>query len=277
MNDKRYTLSVIIPNYNKEKYLRRCVESILSQTFQPDEIIIVDDCSTDSSRDIIFELASENGIIRPVFLEKNGGVSNARNIGIEKASSEYVSFIDSDDYYYVDHKLEKEMGLIKEYKENGQDIVAYSAMVIVDENENPLYVPVLKRAWYLNGWIFNQFVSRIKVETIPRDYVVKKEVLVDVGAYSYPKNLYEDLDLLFRLSKVVPFYCTLVYGTAYVKTPGGLSDAAAIEHNMTISSIVNTYKKDFSGSDKVKSVLYKCVWKVERVILRVLRKVYTGI
>jgi len=271
------TLSVIIPNYNKEKYIERCVNSILSQTLLPDEIIIVDDCSTDSSRDIIQNLREKNDRIIPVYLEKNGGVSNARNTGIARASSEYISFIDSDDYYYADYKLEKEMTLVKKYAEKGQDIVAYSAMVIVDEDENPLYIPVLKKAWYLNGRIHNQFISRVKTETIPRDYVVKKSVMEAVGAYSYPKNLYEDLDLLFRLSKVVPFYCTLGYGTAYVQTSGGLSEASKDEHTSTINSIVDSYRSSFTTLEKVVSAINKITWKIERVILRVLRKIYTGI
>lgn len=275
--DANYSLSVIIPNYNKEKYIERCIESIVSQTLLPDEIIVVDDCSTDGSREIIKRLSDRYSIIKPVFLEENGGVSNARNTGIKEAKSSYISFIDSDDYYYADYKIEKEMNLIKRYDKKGTDIVSYSAMVIVDENENPLYIPVLKNAWYLNGWIFNQFVSRVKTETIPRDYIVKKSVLEKVGAYSFPKNLYEDLDLLFRLSKVVPFYCTLGYGTAYVQTAGGLSSAAMEEHQATISQIVNTYKKEFSVLDRIKSFCYIVFWKVERVVLRVLRKLYTGV
>lgn len=272
-----FSLSVIIPNYNKEKYIERCIESIVTQTLLPDEIIVVDDCSTDSSRDIILRLAEKYEIIRPVFLEKNGGVSNARNIGLEKAMSEYVSYIDSDDYYYADYKLEKEMSLIKRYKEKGIDIVSYSAMVIVDEDESPLYIPVLKKPWYLEGNIFVQFISRIKTETIPRDYIVSKSILENAGAYSYPKNLYEDLDLLFRLSKLVPYFCTLSYGTAYVQTSGGLSSAAAKEHTDTINSIVESYKKDFTALEKAKSALYKVSWKIERVVLRILRKIYTGI
>jgi len=277
MGDYLFSLSVIIPNYNKAKYLRRCIESILSQTLLPDEIIIVDDCSTDDSVEIIKELAKENDIIRPIFLTANGGVSNARNTGAKNATTQYISYIDSDDYYYADYKLEKEMNLIKKYKAEGKDIVAYSAMVIVDEDENPLYIPVLKKAWFLNGDIFCQFVSRIKTETIPRDYIVSKEVFERAGAYSYPKNLYEDLDLLFRLSKEVPFYCTLGYGTAYVKTAGGLSDAKKEEHEATIKDIVDTYKNDFTKSDCAKSGYYKVFWKIERIFLRALRKIYTGI
>ena len=277
MSEKKYSLSVIIPNYNKVQYLNKCIESVINQTLKPDEIIIVDDCSTDGSQILISGLKEKYDIIKSIYLDENAGVSNARNVGLNAASSEYVSFLDSDDYYYADYKLEKEMALIKEYDMKGQDIVSYSAMVIVSEYDNPLYIPVLKKPWYLNGNIFVQFVSRIKTETIPRDYIVKKSVIEEVGAYSFPKNLYEDLDLLFRLSKKVPFYCTLGYGTAYVQTKDGLSKAAALEHTETIQSIVDTYKKDFSEDDCRKSKRYILVWKIERVILRILRKIYTGI
>lgn len=278
MSEKNYSLSIIIPNYNKLNYIERCVDSIANQTLKPDEIIIVDDCSTDGSKELITDtIAHRYDFVKVVCLDKNGGVSNARNTGLRAASSEYVSFIDSDDYYYADYKLEKEMELIKKYDARNADIVSYSAMVIVDENENPLYIPVLKKPWYLQGNIFVQFVSRIKTETIPRDYIVKKSVLEKAGAYSFEKNLYEDLDLLFRLSKQVPFYCTLGYGTAYVQTGSGLSAAAKEEHTNTIKAIVDCYKNQFSKVDKIKSVLYVISWKIQRVVLRILRKIYTGI
>ena len=79
------------------------------------------------------------------------------------------------------------------------------------------------------------------------------------------------------LLRLLHFYCTLGYGTAYVQTKDGLSKAAALEHTETIQSIVDTYKKDFSEDDHRKSKQYILVWKIERVILRILRKIYTGI
>ena len=95
-----YSLAVIIPNYNKEKYLNKCIESVLNQSLQPDEIIVVDDVSTDNSRTILKELQDKHAIVRAIFLEQNGGVSNARNVGLMNAETEYVTFLDSDDYYF---------------------------------------------------------------------------------------------------------------------------------------------------------------------------------
>lgn len=90
-------LSIIIPVYNVEDYLHRCVESILVQDYYNYEIILVDDGSTDSSGAICDELAREHSFIR-VIHKSNGGQSSARNVGLEEAVGKYIWFIDSDDY-----------------------------------------------------------------------------------------------------------------------------------------------------------------------------------
>ena len=90
-------LSVIVPVYNVEKYLNRCVKSIQNQTLNNLEIILVDDGSTDNSGSICDELSKEDGRIK-VFHKQNEGQGIARNCGIEVAKGEYVTFVDSDDY-----------------------------------------------------------------------------------------------------------------------------------------------------------------------------------
>lgn len=91
------TISVIVPVYNVEKYLNRCVDSILMQTYRNMEIILVDDGATDSSGVICDEYAQKDSRIRVIHKE-NGGLSDARNAGIEAAKGQYFCFIDSDDY-----------------------------------------------------------------------------------------------------------------------------------------------------------------------------------
>ena len=90
-------LSVIVPVFNTEKYLNRCIDSILSQTFNDFELILIDDGSTDSSPIICDEYAKKDKRVR-VFHKENGGVSRARNLGIDNSFGEDVSFIDSDDF-----------------------------------------------------------------------------------------------------------------------------------------------------------------------------------
>ena len=99
MND---LISVIVPVYNVEKYLNKCVYSILNQSYRDLEIILVDDGSTDSSGRICDELSKLDPRILVVH-KNNGGLSDARNAGMKIANGNYISFIDSDDY--VDEKF----------------------------------------------------------------------------------------------------------------------------------------------------------------------------
>ena len=93
------SISVIVPVYRAEKYLKECIESILSQTYQNIELILVDDGSTDTSPSICDAYAADDERVR-VFHKENGGVSSARNLGLEKARGEYIVFVDSDDKVY---------------------------------------------------------------------------------------------------------------------------------------------------------------------------------
>lgn len=90
-------ISVIVPVYNIMEYLPRCVESVRAQTYEHLEILLVDDGSTDGTGELCDRLAAEDARIR-VYHKENGGSSSARNLGLEKASGEYIGFVDSDDY-----------------------------------------------------------------------------------------------------------------------------------------------------------------------------------
>lgn len=90
-------ISVIVPVYNVERYLTRCIDSILAQTFTDFELLLIDDGSTDNSGKICDEYAEKDKRIR-VFHKKNGGVSSARNLGLDVSCCEWITFIDSDDY-----------------------------------------------------------------------------------------------------------------------------------------------------------------------------------
>ena len=90
-------ISIIVPVYNQEKYLSRCLDSILDQTYKNLEIICVDDKSTDGSAEIIKHYVQKDS--RIVYYRNTGkGVSSARNYGIERANGEYIGFVDSDDF-----------------------------------------------------------------------------------------------------------------------------------------------------------------------------------
>lgn len=92
-------ISVIVPVYNSESTLNRCVDSILSQNFKNFELLLIDDGSTDCSGEICDEYAKKDFRVK-VFHKENGGVSSARNVGLDNAKGEWITFVDSDDYIY---------------------------------------------------------------------------------------------------------------------------------------------------------------------------------
>ena len=93
-------VSIVVPVYNVERYLRQCLDSLVNQTYQNVEIICVDDGSTDASSEILTEYALKNSRVR-VIRQKNSGLSAARNVGFSFATGEYVMYVDSDDWIDV--------------------------------------------------------------------------------------------------------------------------------------------------------------------------------
>ena len=106
MSEKGFKFSVIMPVFNVEKYIRKSVDSVLNQTYQNIEVLLVDDGSTDNCPKICDDYAELDSRVR-VIHKKNGGLSDARNFGIDAASGDYVVFLDSDDYWSSDTALEK--------------------------------------------------------------------------------------------------------------------------------------------------------------------------
>ena len=108
-------VSLIIPIYNVEKYLKQCLDSVINQTFNDIEIILINDCSTDKCLSIIKEYQDKDDRIVLINFEKNRGLSIARNEGIKAAKSKYISFVDSDDWIREDY-VEILFNNIEKYK-----------------------------------------------------------------------------------------------------------------------------------------------------------------
>ncbi|SHK62944.1 Glycosyltransferase involved in cell wall bisynthesis [Chishuiella changwenlii] len=125
-----YSISIIVPVYNTEKYLSKCLDSIINQTLKNIEIIIVNDGSKDNSQQIIDEYCSNDIRIKSI-VKQNGGLSDARNIGIDHANGEYIAFIDSDDY--IDLYMMEELYKIAI---RHQAEIVLCDLVKVDENGN---------------------------------------------------------------------------------------------------------------------------------------------
>lgn len=138
MND---LISIIVPVYNVEKYLRRCIDSIVAQTYKNLEIILIDDGSTDGSAAICDEYAKKDSRI-VVIHKKYGGVSDARNVGVDNAKGNYLGFVDSDDYIKEDMYEYLYNNLIK----YGADI---SVCGVIDEAEYGEFTGIPTNFYYV--------------------------------------------------------------------------------------------------------------------------------
>ncbi len=106
-------VSIITPSYNSSEFIMDCIDSVISQTFQNWEMIIVDDFSNDNSRNIISNFSEKDKRIKSIFLEENIGAAASRNVAIRQAKGKYIAFLDSDDIWKKD-KLEKQITFMNE-------------------------------------------------------------------------------------------------------------------------------------------------------------------
>jgi teichuronic acid biosynthesis glycosyltransferase TuaG len=123
-------VSVIMPAFNSQKYIQSSIESVLSQTYQELELIVVDDCSSDETESIVKSFILKDSRVKYYKNPMNFGVSESRNVGICNAVGEFISFIDSDDLWFP-NKLEKQLCMYSENKEVG---VFYSGYEHIDES-----------------------------------------------------------------------------------------------------------------------------------------------
>jgi len=178
-------ISVIVPIYNVEKYLRRCVDSILAQTYANLEVILVDDGSTDGSPAICDEYAQKDKRV-VVIHKKNAGVSAARNSGLDKATGDYVAFVDADDY--VDTSMYAK--LIEKAEQNDLDICVCQYYQVDEQTGKTKFVNETDIDNIKNEKVFS---SLIKVGSKhKKDHIETENIMGCVWRAIYKKNLVAD-------------------------------------------------------------------------------------
>ena len=157
-------VSVIVPVYNAEKYLRECVDSILGQTLSDIELILVDDGSTDSSPAICDRYAEQDARVQ-VIHKPNGRAASARNAGLRAASGDYVAFVDSDDW--VSPKMYEKM------LDTGADVTLCDYVRFQGKTETPFTQPNVNAGFYdkaqMREKIYPHLVCLLYTSPSPRD------------------------------------------------------------------------------------------------------------
>lgn len=196
----KYKVSVIIPTYNRADLLPMTVESVFAQTYKNYEIIIVDDGSTDNTKEIVEPYLSKSNI--RYFYQENRKQASARNNGIRNSEGEYIAFLDSDDLWHPE-KLDLQVKVLEEHPEVG---LVYSNQSLLQEDSSKdevRYPPgVLK-----SGNIFKDLLIR-KFYCSTSGLLVRKSVLDDVGFFDESlRNALEDWELSLRISKKYKAFC----------------------------------------------------------------------
>ena len=231
--------SVIVPIYNVEEYLERCINSILQQTFNDFELLLVNDGSPDQCVDICKKYSGDFKV--RYFEKENGGLGDARNYGIDRARGDFLVFVDSDDYIEKD-MLENVNAAIDKYD---SDIIIFN-QAIVDMQDNLLYID---RQPLETGRVMNFQTNKqlFLIEPSACNKVFKRQLFIE-NQIRFPVRVwYEDLR---TTNKVLAVADNVVYIDKafyhYFKRPGSIMNNSNIKRNMEIIDAVEDLRSFFN-------------------------------
>jgi len=192
MNPK---VSVIIPTYNRADLLPRAIKSVLSQTFQDFELIIVDDGSTDNTKEIVKSFQNKDERIKYVY-QDNQGESGARNTGLRESQGEYIAFLDSDDEW-LPEKLEKQLELFQHSDKKNLGFVSCNALIKEGDRAREYKIPRYRK----------NFEELLKGNFIcsPSSVIIKNKVFNSVGGFDKKLKMGPDWDMWIRIAQKYDF------------------------------------------------------------------------
>lgn len=201
--DKNVLVSIIVPVYNTSKYLRKCVSSLIGQTYSNIEILLIDDGSTDDSGEICDAFSSQDSRVR-AFHKENGGVSSARNLGLKNATGYYVTFVDADDWLETDC-----IDVLMKANHNDYDILAFSCTKDFEHNSVKVFYYNTDRIFNLSKESDLKEVYNMKLCGSSCMKLYKRQLI----KYEYNTNISNGEDVLFNIENIGNFenilYCRL--------------------------------------------------------------------
>lgn len=195
-------LSVIIPIYNVENYLRQCIESVIHQQFDDMELILVDDGSPDNCPKICDEYASNYSYVN-VIHKKNGGLSDARNCGLREAKGKYIVFMDSDDWWNYEVTVSKLIDYAIKHSEvdmilfDGLDYIEGEGFFQRNEHQNFRNIDVSSVKAY-----YQSLLNNGNLEVSANTKILKRQFLIDNQLFFTPNLLSEDNEWMMRVLRV---------------------------------------------------------------------------
>ena len=235
--------SIVVPIYNVEKYLEKCLDSIKNQTYQNFEVIMVNDGSTDKSSKIMKEFALDSRFIS--YDKENGGLSDARNYGIEKAKGDYLILIDSDDYIEKDLLLQ----ISRKLQENKYDIIRFGLNIV---NEKGDIIKAIKNLNYSGNNL------DVAIQKIITSEYVEPAVL-----YAYNLQFWKNNKFKYHINKIHEDYGLTPYILSKAKKIGFL-DFTGYNYVNRENSIMNQieYSKIIKRVNDFKE---QYVWLIKKI------------
>ena len=240
-------VSVFITSYNQKEFLREAIESVLSQTHMPDEIIIADDKSKDGSRELIREYEkSHPDLIQPLFQERNVGIPKNKNAAYQATTGDLVTYLDGDDRFRP-RKIEVDLETLNANPK--ADIVCANVAYIDPQGretgtwcENKDNVPT--------GDVATEVLARgFPKGNLFRNEMVRREEVARTGFYDKDLPLYEDWELRIRLSQQSHLAYAHEITSEYRKSPQGISRSHAGRH---LDACIRIYRKHRSTIESLK-------------------------
>ena len=186
-------VSVIIPTYNREEVLPRAIKSVLNQIFKDFELVIVDDGSTDNTKDVVKNFNDDRV---KYFYQKNQGVSAARNLGIKKARGKYIAFLDSDDEW-LPEKIEKQISLFK--NNTSLDFIGCKRIVVNNKKEYKEKIDFNKEEVSSKKYFKLSLKGNLRTVCLTSGLVVKRKIIEKVGFFDKNLPSGQDLDMWWRI------------------------------------------------------------------------------
>lgn len=240
-------VSVVIPAYNREKTIVRAIDSVLNQTYNNIECIIVDDCSKDGTSTLIQSKYNNDNRVIYYKLDKNSGACVARNKGVEISKGTYVAFLDSDDQF-MPEKIEKQVDSICK---SGADMSATAFVGINTDGTRTIVEPYVgSKQEILNQLLF---LNRLTTGVL----LGKRSCFVETP-FDNSQPRYQDWDLAIRLFKKYNFVFINYVGLELIRQDVSISSTTS--HEKTLKGLHNIYEKNKADYDANKKALSQIHW-----------------
>jgi glycosyltransferase involved in cell wall biosynthesis len=231
-------LTIHMLTYNRAHFIKQAIDSVLSQTFQDFELLILDDASTDNTSELIQPYLIDSRI-KYIKNEQNLGITKNRNKALSLSQGEYIAVLDSDDYWTDNNKLQKQINFLN--KDNDHVLVGTN-IIIVDENNN-----LIKKVKYPSSNFTIKKLLLIKNLFCHSSVIYRKKEILDLGCYDENLSIWEDYDLWLKIGLKYKFANLNIFTTAYRRHGNqSNSEKKQIGRDAQIY-IINKYKKDYNG------------------------------